>query len=78
MAHYGDNVGMKAFEVNRYGQMPSMIEPPKLKQVEFNLMASSFGGQSTRVSKYHRVLLRMAGVSEELLRDNVSGVVVLF
>ncbi|KAI9653352.1 MAG: hypothetical protein M1831_006057 [Alyxoria varia] len=38
----------------------SLNTPPTIKQVEFNTIASSFGGLSSRVSSLHRYLLQTA------------------
>lgn len=42
------------------------------KQVEVNLMASSFGGLSQNITRHHRHLLRMVGLSEEEVKSKVN------
>lgn len=43
------------------------------KQVEVNLMASSFGGLCQNLVRHHRQLLRMTGLSEEEVKTKVRA-----
>lgn len=47
-----------------------------IKQVEFNTIASSFGGLSTQTSYLHKYVLRIRSCVGKLLQTNLSKVLV--